>query len=251
MESSIDMIKYNGESFEQLNDINEIVKIGIEDKYIYWINITGLGDINMIKKAGEYFKIDAADIQNIVDGSEWSKIEKRNHYLFSILNMIYLKNNNIIHDHISMVLVNNVLLTFQKSSNEIYEDMKKILFSLNIKVDIGSVYTCLLKTVIQAYSPVMSRFSDMFEMLEKEIENAKSKGEEPDKNSIVRVRQELRYLEDAVSSIKNAIHASGINEIYFKNDPYIINELMQMSEALNNFRKKAFTLLFIYPLPVI
>ena len=90
------------------------------------------------------------DLEDIVHVSQWSKIINQNDYLFSIFKMIYLNEDEIIHEQVSVIVKNNLVITFQETPGDVFdhirsrlesqkgqlrfEDSSYLFYSINIEV---------------------------------------------------------------------------------------------------------------------
>ena len=54
------------------------------DGEVVWINVAGLSDAEIINRLGEKYDIHRIDLEDMVNVIQRSKIEQREHYLFSV-----------------------------------------------------------------------------------------------------------------------------------------------------------------------
>lgn len=236
----IDVIEYNQETHvkRKITNLDELI---IEDKK-YWINVTGLHDIDLIRQIGEKFEIHHMDLEDVVHVSQRSKIEIKEDYLFSIFKMIYLSGDIVKHEHVSIFLRDNVLLSFQELPGDVFDGVRKRLEDGNgrtRKRGIDYLYYALIDVLVDHYFPVINKsyltFSDV------ELKALEESG--PDMNEIYKLRKELLYMMNAVTPIKDAISNFVKTEnAYFNKEsiPYyadVMDHLNQISDSLKAYRE--------------
>ena len=109
----IEVIRYNKDKFQidaeaDIKNISKIISDSDFEEEIIWINIIGLHNKKIIELIGSSLNIHHMDLEDIVHVSQWSKIINQNDYLFSIFKMIYLNEDEIIHEQVSVIVKNNL-----------------------------------------------------------------------------------------------------------------------------------------------
>ncbi len=243
VEISIEIISYSKDSYEKrkIDDINEIPTI-IDDGKKHWINVIGLHDINLIKNIGEIFKIHHVDLEDIVHISQRSKIEINDDYLFSIFKMIYLKEEEIIHEHLAVFIRDNVLITFQETYEDVFDMIRERLKDdqgIVRNMPINYLFYTLIDSLVDYHFPIINNISTIFNSIELEIiDNGQTQMEK-----IYKFRKELVYLSNAITPIKDAIQSfSRTESSYFSKDinPYyldVMDHLNQINDSLKAHRE--------------
>jgi magnesium transporter len=243
IEISIEVISYDQDSIERkkIDDVTEIEKVLVSNKK-HWINIIGLHDIQLIETVGAIFGIHHVDLEDIVHISQRSKIEINTDYLFSIIKMIYLKEEDIIHEHLSVFIKNNVLITFQETNDDVFDTIRERLakdLGIVKKMPISYLFYSLLDALIDNHFPIINRISEIFNTIEMEIID---RGQ-TEMEKIYKLRKELVYLSNAILPIKDAIQSfTRSNSNFFTEDiiPYyldIIDHLNQINDNLRAYRE--------------
>lgn len=70
-------------------------KLNINLEMNNWINISGVHDVELIKKIGEYFNIDTLILEDIVNNNQRLKIEIRDNLIYIVLKLIIPTENDI------------------------------------------------------------------------------------------------------------------------------------------------------------
>lgn len=237
--TTIEKFVYSKEMFSE-EVVHEITYE--EDQNIYWYNVIGLTDVNLIKKIGSKFDIHNMDLEDIVHVSQWSKIEDQSSYLFSIFKMIYLKNQDIQHEHVSIIQYKNLIITFQETPGDVFDHVRH-----RIRHEVGQIrgmnvnylYYALLDALVDPYFQIINRISNDFKTLEMEIiENSST-----NKEKVYQLRKELVYLTNAIIPIKDALLYLMKSSPFFKDNslqPYygdLVEHIHQIIDSLIAYKE--------------
>lgn len=132
---SIQMFSYTEAQIEEITSEGDFVKISSkikeDDRYIKWINIHGIHNIEVIKTIADHFSLDKLIVQDIVDTTQRPKIEIRPDLIFFSVKSLLPSNNNsntnIESEQISFILKDNVLLSFQEKKGDHFEYIRSRL----------------------------------------------------------------------------------------------------------------------------
>ena len=243
----IDVITYNGSlhEFSTITEIEELLKCmqSMRSKeQVCWINIIGLHNHKLIKAIGDFLDIHPMDLEDIVHVSQWSKILNQTDYLFSIFKMIYLKDAHITHEHVSVILKDNILITFQETPGDVFDSIRNRLSNANGQLRTRSVaflYYALLDAIIDEYIVVISHVSSTFNAIEMQIIEERN----PNKEELYSLRKELLYFSNSIApllesirkfmSIDNPFYT--VEMIHYYSDLH--EHLSQISDAIKAYRE--------------
>lgn len=238
----IELYVYNQESLK-VKTLKEINGDFDPDK-IYWFNIIGLNDEAFIKKVGDLFGIHPMELEDIVHVSQWSKIEAKENYVFSIFKMIYQKapSSEWIHEHVSIFWKDNIVLTFQETKGDAFDGIRQRLTEGTDRIRTRGarfLYYALIDALIDPYFQLLHHISSRFIDLEIRILDENFKGKE----ELYHLRKELLYFINSVAPIKEAIQG------FIKNENAIVSgtiapfykdlqdHLNQIHDALKSYRE--------------
>lgn len=168
----ITVIDYLKDTYFEKNELTpEDIEVYKKTESITWINIEGLGNTEYIKKlCKENFELDNLVIEDILHVHQRPKIDIHDKYFYCVLRLIYLDpNNNIQNEQLSIVVYNNLVITFQESKVNIFDPIKiKIRKSeSNIKKrTVDYLFHSLLDIVIDHYIVVLNSIEDKIYNLE-------------------------------------------------------------------------------------
>ena len=269
-EMELSIISYDSSSTEtkHLSNVFELIQ-NKDDSKISWININGLKDIASIRQLGELFSIHPLTIEDILNTEQQPKIEFFEDYRFFSVKTIQLekkanheqqKKKNIFRlfkkddeqpeetekffiKQVSIIIMKNVVLTFQEISGESFERVRKKLMN-----DIGEIRKMgtdyLAYTIIDA---IVDEYFLVLNHLEEEIVDFEDRaattndetfiGELQDtKKYLLKIKRAISPLKDNIITI---IHHAG----FFQTDelkPFLqdlIENLNHETIILENYRE--------------
>ncbi len=117
---------YNSDELSEYVDI----KLSQLDKHLddsknNWLNLHGLGDIELIKQIGEKFSIDDFILGDILNILKRSKIDEYNHILFFNIKSLLPESNGIDVEQISFILRDGLLFSFQEKKSDFFLHIRK------------------------------------------------------------------------------------------------------------------------------
>ena len=244
-------IYYNpamAESIE-LSGIDELAQCRT-DSVISWISITGLSDHESIRRLGDLFQIHPLTIEDVLDSDQQSKIETFDNYKFMSVKTVQLENkfHQIIEERnrsrrkkdpvplpdefrinqVSMIIMDNVLFTFQEQSGNSFDRVKK-----RIMGDMGKIRR--MGTDYLAYEIIDSVVDEYFLTLghlEDDIENIEERAAGTTDNTYIReIQKTKRYL----LNIKHAIAPlrENMGKILHQESFFYSDELKPFLQDLN------------------
>lgn len=240
IDASIECIAYNATDLS-ISKVDAIDSKLDKDK-VHWFNITGLNNVSMIRSIGKALNIHNMDLEDIVHVSQWSKIEANDDYVFSILKMIYLKNTNFIHEHLAMILKENLIITFQETPGDIFDSIRERLKNKTGKVrekDSKYLFYILIDALVDEYLSLANQLAYDFGDIEIQILDNKLSSKE----KIYSLRKELVYLSNSISPIKNSVKnlLSSPNKVINKDlKPYysdLQEHLEQISDIIRTYKE--------------
>ncbi len=238
---TVEVIEYCEESISR-KIIKSVDELPESSPNVVWLNVIGMHDTSLVKKIGEHFGIHRIDLEGVVNVVERSKIENKDEYLFSILKMVYIEENRVMHEHLSVILKNNVLITFQETKGDVFDAVRERLDNKEGQIrSLGAdyLYYSLLDNVIDQYYDIISYVSDRFT----EAETAVIAENKNEMAKVYWLRKELLYLKNGIDPLHSAIRGLIQNkpellgvEIF----PYlrdVLDNVSQIMEEIMTFRE--------------
>ena len=238
---TLEAIEYDKDTFSR-RQIKSPDELPQKSEKVVWLNVTGMHDTGLIQKIGEHFNIHRIDLEGIINVLERSKVEDKGGYLFSLLKMVYLENDWVIHEHIAVIMKENTLITFQEHEGDVFDAVRSRLEKgLGQIRNLGADYlfNSLVDNVVDRYYSIIHYVQEKFS----ETENAIIMENKNEMKRVYWLRKELLFLRNSLeplqSSLKNIIQ-SGTRHITEATLPYIsdvLDNVNQIIEEIATFRE--------------
>jgi len=89
-----------------------------------WINIDGLHDKELIEKVCSNFNIHPLVVKDILNNEVRPKTDDLGDYIFVVMEMLYQEKDEIIIEHLSIILGKNFVLTFQERIGDVFDPIR-------------------------------------------------------------------------------------------------------------------------------
>jgi len=257
---NLSIISYDSNSAQlnNLSSVNELAQYH-DDSKIAWINFTGLDDVDSIKQLGKFFNIHPLSIEDIFHTDRQPKIELFENYRYLSIKTIQqekrFRHNNessrssrykrikeqdakdkieeFLIDQISLIIMNNTLITFQEMQGDAFDDIRKrILENIGDIRKAGIDY--LTYTIIDA---IVDEYFLTINHLEEDIEGFEDRSAKTnDETFIDEIQETKKYLlqiKRAILPLKNCLNKISRQENFFQSDklkPF----LQDLSENINH-----------------
>ena len=173
--SEIHLMIYNKDSLteKQVNSIEEIPEITSDDTVI-WVNIYGLQDTDLIAATGERFNIPTLELEDILNTDQRPKISENENNLTIFLKVLEYKKEEarVLSDHISVVIGNNYVITFQERVAQYFEPVRERLRIGRGRIrQSGPDYLAyaLIDTLVDGYIHTVESVGTSIEAMEDEV----------------------------------------------------------------------------------
>ncbi|PZR73732.1 MAG: magnesium and cobalt transport protein CorA [Chthoniobacterales bacterium] len=168
----ITLIEYDRGYLEErvINEKEELLP-HLDNQRVTWINIDGLGDIDVLRALGSRFNLHPLALEDVLDTSQRPKVEQYDNYLFIVAHMLYLDHGKAIcGEQVSMFLGKNFLITLQEEAEfDVFEPVRARIRAANGTIrKMGPDYLAyaLLDSIIDYYYPVLEAVGAKIELIE-------------------------------------------------------------------------------------
>jgi len=246
-EMKLSYINYDSESAEtkDVSSIDEVINLKNDSKML-WINVSGLKDIESIKRLGELLEIHPLTIEDILQTEQQAKMEIFPQYRFLLVKTIIQKKNTfyrsntekkkfslpfrkdkrfvsrdgnadeLIITQVGIVIMKNILLTFQELSRGAFEGIrKKIIENTD---EIRKMETDYLAYLI--IDKIVDEYFNSINHLEEHIENLEERATmTSDDTYIEEIQETKKYLllvKKAILPLKNNLLLISRQESFFQ-----------------------------------
>jgi len=232
-EMELSVINYGSKSakIDNLPGVDELAQC--KKSGVSWINVIGLNDIESIKRIGALFNIHPLTIEDILHIEQQPKVETFKDYKFISIKMIHNENDEFLFEQISLIIMKNVLITFQEIPQDPFDGIrKKILEDAGEIRRTGTDY--LAYSIIDA---VVDEYLLVLDQLEDDIEDFEERAVKTSDNTFIQEIQDTKKvlvkIKRAISPLKENMLVISHHDNFFKTDglkPF----LQDLNDHLNN-----------------
>ncbi len=172
--------------------------VGADPSAVTWVNVWGLGDIDLLRAVGAAFDLHALALEDVVHVPQRPKVEDFDRNLFVVIQLLSEGGQR---EQLSLFVGENFVVTFQEREGDPFEPVRQRLRNARGRIrNRGADYLAyvLIDAAIDAYMPCLDGFEEGLELLEEEL---RSRTEAPVER-IQRRRAELRELRRAVLPLR-------------------------------------------------
>ncbi len=255
LSTSLEIIDYSKERYERIDteDIEMAFKFKGTD-HVTWINVNGLNNTREIERLGDHYKLHPLIQEDIVSVNQRPKMDEYNDYLFIVFKMLhYNENNEFVNEHVSLVLGDDYVLTFQEADGDVFDGLRERLENSKGRIRNGGadyLMFAILDAVIDNYFNVIEVMSDKIELLEDqlfgdEVEDDITKDIQDLKKEILKIRRAVFPLREVINRLEKTDTAL----IEERTNNYIrdlYDHIIQVSESVDIYREMIWGLMDMY-----
>ena len=235
---------FNSDTYEEfdIQDISETFSDQKPDR-VYWINITGLHDVQTIEKIGQQFKIHMLILEDILHTDQRPKLELMEEGLFLVLRMatVIPETSTIQWEQVSLILQKNHVITFQEYPRDVFEPVRQRIREHRGRIrESGADYLAyaLIDAVVDHYYFTLEVLGERLESLEDQVIT------DPDSQVsqiLYQLKHELIFIRRAVWPLREVIGSLERLESKFKADtiPFLrdlYDHCVQVIETIEFYR---------------
>lgn len=171
----ITLIEYDREHLEERTITNkEELLPHLDNQRITWINIDGLGDIDVLRTLGKQFNLHPLALEDVLATGQRPKMEQYDEYIFILAQMLYLNpKKQMCGEQVSMFLGKNFLITLQEEGDfDVFEPVRARIRAANGSLrKRGADYLAyaLLDSIVDHYYPVLESVGASIDRIEDQL----------------------------------------------------------------------------------
>ncbi len=244
----IHVIDYTRSEVEatEITDLDRLCEI-VKRESLTWVDIQGLGDIDLLRKIGKVFGFHDLLLEDVVNVPQRPKVDEYEKHVLFVTRMLKLRDDGELdREQLSIVVGSNYVVTFQERYGDVLDPVRK-----RIEIGRGPIRKsgadylayAILDTVIDAYFPILEEIGDRLEAFEDVVMRDTSSRVLRDLNDLKAVLLILRRLvwpqREALGQVCRGkdmplIHAKTV--VYYR-DTY--DHCVQIAEILEQYRELA------------
>lgn len=253
--TDIEIIDYSKENFATLHtqEVEDAFKFKTTDQ-VTWINVNGLNMIDEIGKLGQYYGLHPLAMEDVLNTDHRPKVDEYDDYLFVVLKMLYFnKDGQFVIEHISMVVGDTYVLTFQELDEDIFHFIRDRIAKPDSKIRSSKadyLAFAIIDTIVDNYFAVVEEFGDRIEEMEDQLFDQAPIDSSPKdiqelKKEILRIRRNVFPLREVISRLEKTEHRviDDKTRDYFRD---VYDHIIQINENIEIYRDMVWGLMDMY-----
>jgi len=204
----IEQINYSAENFtETIVHAVDDIDVSDDSNKVYWINLNGVHEPEIIKNIGEKFNIHKLVLEDILNTHQRPKVDFYNEHAYAVIKMlIYDKDTKSVDsEQVSIVMGQNYLISFQEKNGDVFEPIRNRIRNSAGKIrTLGTDYLlyAILDIIVDNYFLLLENLGEEVEKYEADlIENA----DKEVLNRIYYLKRENLLLRNAVWPVRELV----------------------------------------------
>ncbi len=155
---------------------------------VTWINVDGVHDLDLIRTLGERFNLHPLLLEDIVNTRQRPKVDEYADYLFVVLKMLYMQeeDGSLGGEQVSLVVGRNFVISFQEQPGDVFDPIRSRIRGAKGRIrEAGPDYLAyaLIDAVVDNYFLILESVGDRVEEMEDRVVA------EPELNVLRAIRQ--------------------------------------------------------------
>ena len=206
--AEITLHRYNTEGIEvyQSEDVTEILQ-KMDLNQSNWINISALNNVEIVRQVGEHFSLHPLVMEDILTTQQLPNMEDYDTYIFFTLKMLSInpETHQIEQEHVSLILGDNYLLSFQERKVDVLKPLRERLQNHKGRIrtkKVDYLLYALIDVIVDNYYLVTEDLNEKIAELELEMLAA------PDHSSVEKVagyKKRLLHLKRVIFPLREAL----------------------------------------------
>jgi magnesium transporter len=221
---------------------------------VTWINVDGIGRLDIIEKLGGRYGVHPLVLEDIVHTGQRPKMEEFDDYIYVVLNMLLLDRDKseVAAEQVSIILGSNFVVSFQERPGDVFDSLRDRIRTGKGRIrNMGADYLAysLLDAIVDNYFAVLEDFGEKIEGLEDELISDPSPRTLQTihdlKREMIYLRKSVWPLREVISSLQRC-ESPLIQEntrVYLRD---VYDHTIQVIETVETFRDMISGMLDIY-----
>lgn len=198
IDAEIELIQFNQDQIKR-KTVEDFSLELIEVDYVNWINITGIHDVELVKEVGKSIDLHPLTLEDITNTRQRPKKEEFDDYIITILDMLSYKGEYIQSEQVSLILLENTVITFQEAHGDDFNPVR-----VRIEENKGQIrkkeadylFYALLDAIVDNYFHILERNEEVLEELDDLVIGSKTGSDTLE--TIQNLKQEIVFLRKTI-----------------------------------------------------
>jgi magnesium transporter len=207
-EPNIHILQYNKDEVIETNLKTLDRCVNVNKKYVTWVNVDSVSNPALIEKIGECMSLNPLTMEDILTIGQRPKCENFKDYTFVILNMLRFNKseNSITKEQLSMILSENIVITFQDGmQGDVFDKLRYRIRENKGKIrekGVDFLFYSLMDAVIDEYFMVLENVGENIESIEETLLSSKK---ESTVHLIQSMKKELVFLRKEIWPVRELL----------------------------------------------
>lgn len=244
VKTTINHFQYDKQTFEVTDQLIST----LDTKH--YIQIIGLTDIEKINQIKDIYQIDPLIIEDVFNVNQRNKIEAKDHYVFGVFNMSYIKQNDVKEDYMSLIMTKDTLISFHETEPIYLDPLKHLLKEYRElkEKSIDFLFFQILDIITDNHLDLYDVLEEKISLFEDQILETKSIEQEDFylvRKQMLKLKNQVEPILDQLDKVilKNSTLFSKENHPYFDD---LKDHLQRLVVRLNLSRETAHHLLDLH-----
>ena len=253
--SRMQLIDYSSDTIEEesIESVEEILPY-IDKTTVTWLNVEGLGDVDLIASIGYALNIHPLVLEDILNTHQRPRFEEFDNYLYMVLKKLALEGEgfSVGYEQISILVLDNFVVTFKEKPDDTFTPLKERLENGKGRLrSLGSDYLAygILDSIVDQGFAILDSLDEIVESTEEKLLG------NPSTDTLVtiqRLKRELIHMRKSVSPLREMLAAivrtdsvliQEKTNIYFRD---VYDHVLRIHESIDSHRDMLSSLLDIY-----
>ena len=159
--ASLSSICYNADAIEEYAPA-EVGKLGVQQGSVLWVNMDGLGDVEMLQGLGDAFHLHPLALEDVLNIGQRQKVDEYADHLFVVIRMPRPE-SRLASEQVSLFLGQGYLLSFQEHSGDCFDAVRNRLREGRQRIrSSGADYLAyaIIDAIIDSYFTILESISE-------------------------------------------------------------------------------------------
>lgn len=216
----------------------------VRDYDVVWVNVNGLGDVDLLKRLGEIFGLHALALEDVLNTRHRPKAETYDDNLFVVTRMARIQGGALDIEQVSLFLGKRFVVSFQERPGDCFEPVRERIRMGGTRVRfMGADYLAytLIDAIVDAYFPVLEHYSERLNDLEDSVVT------DPENHTVEHIhalKRDFQVLRHGVWPFREVLRDLSGEMPFIRDDTRLFlrdchDHAIQIVDILETFRERA------------
>ncbi len=251
----IEMASYQGEVIQkktQVSIVDALNSVLVHPEQTHWVDIRGFGDSQIFDSLSQTMDIHNLALEDVINVHQRPKMEDFDSHIFFISRMLYLKDESLVNEQLSLFVGKNYVITIQENYDDVFDPVRTRLENGKGHLRTGGpsyLAYALMDTVIDNYYPILENLGDRLDELEDRLILRSSRHDlevlQDTKRELITMRRAIWPERDKINEVLRSTSSlfTEKSKLFFR-DSY--DHSIQVLDLVENYKELTASLMDVY-----